>query len=90
MQAVGTVVGIILILALLGVLWYVCVNKLWPMIDPYIAEPFKTFIVVAFIILLVIIVISFIVSLLSLAGVHVPFFGGLGFRFSMLEYNHVM
>lgn len=76
----GTIIGIIFVLIILGVLWWAVVNKLFPLISPYIGEPFNTIIYVLIIILFVLIVLWAIAQLLGLAGIHVPMLGGVGWR----------
>jgi hypothetical protein len=79
-EDMGTVIGLIFVLILLGVLWWAIVNKLYPLIAPYIGEPFNTIIYVLIIFLFVFIVLWAIAQLLSMAGVHVPLFSGMGWR----------
>ena len=76
----GTVIGLVFVLILLGVLWWAIVNKLYPLIAPYIGEPFNTIIYVLIIFLFVCIVLWAIAQLLSMAGVHVPMFSGTSWR----------
>lgn len=76
----GTVIGLIFVLIILGVIWWAVVNKLYPLISPYVGEPFNTIIYVIIIIIFVIIVLWAIAQLLGLAGVHVPMLGGAGWR----------
>ena len=75
----GTVIGLLFVLIILGVVWWAVVNKLYPLISPYIGEPFNTIIYVVIIILFVCIVLWAIAQVLGMAGVHVgiPGFGGL-------------
>ena len=76
----GTVIGLLFVLIILGVLWWAIVNKLYPLISPYVGEPFNTIIYVVIIILFVCIVLWAIATLLGMAGVHVPMFGGTSWR----------
>jgi hypothetical protein len=63
---IGTVVGIILLMALLGALFY-CARMLLPLISP----PLRVFIVL----LVTITALYVIVVLLSVVGIHVPVHG---------------
>lgn len=65
----GTLIGIIFVLIILGVIWW-GVQQLLPLIP--IAEPFRTIIRVLMIIILVVIVLWVIAALLGMAGIHVP------------------
>ncbi len=71
---IGTLIGIIFTLIILGVLWW-AVQRLMALIP--IAEPFKTIIYVLCVVVLVVIVLYVISMLLSMAGVHVPSWGNL-------------
>lgn len=73
---IGTLVGIIFALIVLGVLWW-GVQQLMGLIP--IAEPFRTIIYVLSVIIMVFIVLWIITVLLGMAGIHVPRFGSLGF-----------
>lgn len=64
----GTIIGIIFALIILGVLWW-AVQQLMALIP--IAEPFRTIIYVLSVILLVCVVLWIMASLLGLAGIHV-------------------
>lgn len=64
----GTIIGIIFALIILGVLWW-AVQQLMALIP--IAEPFRTIIYVLSVILLVCVVLWIIAALLGLAGIHV-------------------
>lgn len=64
----GTIIGIIFALIILGVLWW-AVQQLIALIP--IAEPFRTIIYVLSVILLVCVVLWIIAALLGLAGIHV-------------------
>lgn len=71
----GTVIGIIFVLIILGVLWWAIVQKLWPLISGYVAEPFNTAIYVLMVILFVCVVLWIIAELLGMGGIHVNTFG---------------
>lgn len=73
---IGTVIGIIFALIILGVLWW-GVQQLMALIP--IAEPFRTIIYVLCVIVMVLIVLWIIAVLLGMAGIHVPRFGSPGF-----------
>lgn len=77
---IGTLIGVIFLLIVLGVLWWAIVHKFYPLIAPYIAEPFATAIYVLFVLIFVFIVLWLILQLLGYAGVHVNTFGFLGGR----------
>jgi len=66
---IGTLVGIIFALIILGVLWW-GVQQLMALVP--IAEPFRTIIYVVCVIIMVLVVLWVITVLLSMAGVHVP------------------
>lgn len=68
---IGTVIGIIFSLIILGVLWW-ALQQLLALIP--IAEPFRTIIYVVSVVLLVLIVLWVAAQLLALGGVHVPSF----------------
>lgn len=68
---IGTLVGIIFALIILGVLWW-ALQKLMALIP--IAEPFKTIIYVLCVVILVIIVLWIMAQLLGMAGIHVNAF----------------
>ena len=74
----GTVIGLMFVLIILGVLWWAIHTKLWPMISPYVEEPFRTGLVICGVFLLVFVVLYFIQQILGAAGiaVHIP---GMGF-----------
>lgn len=72
---IGTVIGIIFTLIVLGVLWW-AVQQLMALIP--IAEPFRTIIYVLCVVVMVLIVLWIISVLLGMAGIHVPRFGSLG------------
>ena len=65
---IGTLIGIIVTLIILGVIWW-AINQLLPLIP--IAEPFSTIIRVLMTVILVLIVLWIILVLLGAAGVHV-------------------
>jgi len=67
----GTVIGLLFMLIIFGVVWWAVVNKFYPLIQPYIGEPFATIIYVIMIILMVVIVLWAIAQVLGLAGIHV-------------------
>ncbi len=71
---IGTLIGVIFTLIIVGVLWWAC-QRLMALIP--IAEPFKTIIYVLCVIVLVLIVLYIISMLLGMAGVHVPTWGSL-------------
>lgn len=71
MNFVGAIIGIILVLIILGVVWW-AIQQLLPLIP--LPEPFARIINVLLILLLVFIVIWIILVLLGFAGVHVPMF----------------
>lgn len=72
MSMIGTVIGLLLMLALLGVIWHVVFNMWLPQLS--IAEPFMSIIRGVLLILVAVIIIWAIVVLLGLAGIHVPQF----------------
>jgi len=65
---IGTLIGIIFALIILGVLWW-AVQRLMALIP--IAEPFKTIIYVLCVLVMVLIVLWIIATLLGIAGIHV-------------------
>lgn len=65
----GAAIGILLTFFLAGVVWY-CIQRLLTTVP--IAEPFATFLQVGIILITALFVIWAIVTLLGLAGVHVP------------------
>lgn len=71
----GTIIGILFVLIILGVCWWAVVTMLWPLISPYVAEPFRTGIYVLLVVLFVCIVLWIIAQILGMAGVHVNTFG---------------
>lgn len=70
MSMIGAVIGILLLLAFLGVVWHVVVNIWLPRLT--IAEPFMSIIRGVLIILVALIVIWAIVTILGFVGIHVP------------------
>lgn len=66
---IGTLIGIIFALIILGVLWW-AVQQLMGLIP--IAEPFRTIIYVLSVVIMVLIVLWIISVLLGMAGIHVP------------------
>ena len=70
MGIIGTLIGIIVVLIILGVIWW-AIQQLLPLIP--LPEPFARIIHVLLVLILVLVVIWVILTLLSSAGVHVPF-----------------
>ena len=72
---IGTLIGIIVTLIILGVIWW-AVQQLLPLIP--LGEPFATIVRVLMTVILVLIVLWIIITLLGAAGVHVggPFHYG--------------
>jgi hypothetical protein len=68
---IGTLIGIIFVLIVLGVLWW-AVQRLMALIP--IAEPFRTIIYVLCVLIMVLIVLWIIATLLGMAGIHVNTF----------------
>ena len=66
--AIGTLIGILVVLIILGVIWW-AIQQLLPLIP--LPHPFNKIIHVLLIVILVLIVLWVIVALLSTAGVHV-------------------
>jgi hypothetical protein len=66
---IGTLIGIIFALIVLGVLWW-AVQQLMALVP--IAEPFRTIIYVVSVIIMVLVVLWIIIVLLGMAGIHVP------------------
>jgi len=69
---IGTLIGIIFTLIILGVLWWAA-QQLLALIP--LPEPFKTLIYVLMIVILVIVVLWILMVILGMAGVHVNTFG---------------
>lgn len=65
---IGTLLGIIIVIIILGVIWW-AINQLLPLIP--LPEPFARIVHVLLILILVLIVLWIIVVLLGAAGVHV-------------------
>lgn len=68
---IGSLIGIIFVLIILGVLWW-AVQQLMGLIP--IAEPFKTIIYVLCVVVMVLIALWVITVLLGMAGIHVNTF----------------
>jgi hypothetical protein len=66
---IGTLIGIIILLIILGVIWW-AIQQLLPLIP--LPEPFRKIIYVLMVLILVLIVIWVMLVILSAAGVHVP------------------
>lgn len=66
---IGTLIGIIILLIIVGVIWW-AVQQLLPLIP--LPEPFARIIYVLMVVVLVLIVLYVILVLLSAAGVAVP------------------
>jgi len=66
---IGTLVGIIIALIVLGVIWW-AIQQLLPLIP--LPEPFRKIIYVLMMVILVLVVLWVILVLLGAAGVHVP------------------
>lgn len=69
---IGTIIGIIFALVVLGVVWW-AVQQLLPLIP--MGEPFATIVRVLITVLAVLVVLWVIATLLGMAGFPVPFFG---------------
>lgn len=70
--AIGAFIGIIILMILLAVGWW-AIQRLMPLISPYIPEPFATIIHVLLVVVMVLIVLWVILKILAVAGVAVPF-----------------
>ena len=68
---ISTLLGLILVVIILGVLWW-AVQQLLPLIP--MAEPFRTILRVLIVLISVILVIYVIMALLSAGGIHVNTF----------------
>ena len=68
---IGTLIGIIFALVVLGVIWW-AVQQLLPLIP--LGEPFATIVRVLMVVIMVLIVLWVIAALLGVGGVHVPNF----------------
>jgi hypothetical protein len=66
----GAIIGLILTLIVLGWLWWAITAKLLPLIS--VAEPFATLIQVLIAFLMLMVVLWVIVTMLGIAGIHVP------------------
>jgi peptidoglycan biosynthesis protein MviN/MurJ (putative lipid II flippase) len=66
---IGTLVGLIFVLIIMGVVWW-AIQQLLPLIP--IGEPFRRIIYVLMMVILVLVVLWVILVLLGVAGVHVP------------------
>lgn len=71
MSIIGTLIGIIFVLIIIGVVWW-AIQQLLPLIP--LPEPFRRIIYVLMVLILVLIVLWIILTLLTAAGVHVPVF----------------
>lgn len=69
---IGTLIGLILLVIVMGVLWW-AVQQLLPLIP--LAEPFRTIVRVLLMVILVLIVIYVLLALLDAGGIHVNTFG---------------
>jgi hypothetical protein len=70
-SVIGTLIGVIVILAIFGVIWW-AITQLLPLLP--LPPPFARIIDVLLRVILVLIVLWVILVLLGAAGVHVPFF----------------
>lgn len=70
---IGTLIGLIITLVILGVIWW-GLQQLLALIT--LSEPFATIVRVLCVLLMVLIVLWVIVQLLGMAGVSVPYFSG--------------
>lgn len=68
---IGTAIGIIFALIVLGVVWW-AIQQLLPLIP--IAEPFPTIIRIVLVVVLVLVILWVIATLLGMAGIHVAGF----------------
>ena len=66
---IGTVIGLIFLMVILGVVWWGG-QQLLALIP--MGEPFRTIVRILFVVLLVIVVLYVLIVLLGLAGIHVP------------------
>ena len=73
MSIIGTLIGIIITLIIVGVIWW-AIEQLLPLIP--LPPPFGTIIRVLLMLVLVLIVIWVLLALLGAAGVSVPLFHG--------------
>jgi len=65
---IGTIIGIIFVLIILGVIWW-AIQQLLPLIP--LPDPFRTIIYVLLVVMMVIIVLWVIAALLGIGGIHV-------------------
>ena len=72
---IGTLIGLIFFLIILGVVWWGC-QQLLALIP--LAEPFATIVRVLMVVIMVIIVIYVAMQLLGMAGIPVNSIGGIG------------
>lgn len=68
---IGTLIGIIFVLIILGVVWW-AIQQLLPLIP--LPEPFRRIIYVLMVVVLVLVVLWIVMVLLGAVGVHVPSF----------------
>lgn len=68
---IGSLIGIIFVLIIIGVVWW-GIQQLLPLIP--LGEPFRTIIRILLVIILVLIALWIMVVLLGIAGIHVPYF----------------
>ena len=75
----GTIIGLIFLIIIVGFIWWAIVGKLLPLITPYIGEPFMTFIQILLAFIILVVVLYVIAVMLGFAGIHVggPFGGAL-------------
>ncbi len=75
----GTLIGLIFLIIIAGFIWWAVVGKLFPLISPYIGEPFMTFIQIILAFIVLVLVLYVIAVMLGFAGIHVggPFAGAL-------------
>jgi|KBSSwiStaDraftv2_1062776.scaffolds.fasta_scaffold895565_2 hypothetical protein len=66
---IGTLVGIIVVLIIMGVIWW-AVQQLLPLIP--LPEPFRRIINILMMVILILVVVWVILVLLGAAGIHVP------------------
>jgi len=66
---IGTLIGLIFLVILLGVIWW-AIQQLLAVIP--MAEPFRTIVYVLMVVVLVIVVLYVATVLIGLAGIHVP------------------
>lgn len=74
---IGSLVGVIFLLIIAGFVWWAVVAKLFPLVAPYIGEPFLTFIQIILAFIVLVLVLYVISVMLGFAGVHVPMWGSL-------------